>query len=66
MGEISSNAGRVDDIVEGELVDKRAGLQEEGEGLSNASSGSENNYLDPASASDETEAEPHIRATHQP
>lgn len=44
MGQIGSNTGRVDDIVESELIDERAGLQEEGEGLSNATSGSENDY----------------------
>jgi len=33
VGEISGDAGRVDDIVEGEVVDERAGLEEEGERL---------------------------------
>lgn len=33
VGEIGRDAGGVDDIVESELVDERAGLEEEGEGL---------------------------------
>ena len=33
MGEVGGHAGGVDDIVEGEVVDVRAGLKEEGERL---------------------------------
>ena len=33
VGEIGGDAWGVDDIVEGELVDERACLEEEGEGL---------------------------------
>jgi hypothetical protein len=33
VGEIGGHAGGVDDIVEGELVDERAGLEEEGQRL---------------------------------
>jgi hypothetical protein len=33
MAQIGGDAGGVDDIVEGELVDERAGLEEEGQGL---------------------------------
>lgn len=33
MREIGSDTGGVDNIVEGELVDERAGLEEEGERL---------------------------------
>jgi hypothetical protein len=33
VGQIGSNTGSVDDIVEGELVNQRRGLQEEREGL---------------------------------
>jgi len=31
--EVGGHAGSVDDIVEGELVDERAGLEEEGQRL---------------------------------
>jgi hypothetical protein len=59
MAQIGGDAGGVDDIVEGELVDKRAGLEEEGQGLgelagiwqswrgtnlANAARGTENSY----------------------
>lgn len=33
VGEIGSNTGGVDNIVEGELIDERAGLEEEGQRL---------------------------------
>jgi hypothetical protein len=36
VGEVGRDAGRVDDIVERELVDVRARLEQEGEGLANA------------------------------
>jgi hypothetical protein len=34
VGQIGGDTGGVDDIVEAEVVDERAGLEEEGEGLS--------------------------------
>lgn len=37
MAQIGGDAGGVDDIVEGELVDERAGLEEEGQGLGGVS-----------------------------
>lgn len=46
MRKVGSDAGSVDDIVERELADFRVGLAEKGEGLANASSGSENSDLD--------------------
>ena len=33
MGKVGGYTGGVDDIVEGELVDERAGLEEEGQRL---------------------------------
>ena len=33
MGEVGSDTGSVDDIVEGKLVNERGGLEQEGEGL---------------------------------
>lgn len=33
MGKVGSNAGGVDDIVEGKLVDERGELEEQGQGL---------------------------------
>lgn len=33
MGQVGGNTGRINDIVESELVDKRASLEEEGERL---------------------------------
>ena len=33
MGKVGGHAGGVDDIVEGELVDERASLEEEGQRL---------------------------------
>jgi hypothetical protein len=41
VGEIRSNAGGVDNIVEGELVDDGAGLAEKGERLADSSGGTE-------------------------
>lgn len=35
MREIGSDTGGVDDIVESKLIDKRACLQQEGQGLQN-------------------------------
>ena len=43
--EIGSNTRSVDNIVEGKLVNKRAGLQEERQGLANATRGTENSYF---------------------
>ena len=40
--EIGGDTGSVDDIVEREVVDKWAGLEEEGQRLANATSGSGN------------------------
>lgn len=37
MRKVGCNAGSVDDIVKGELVDKRAGLEEERQWLQNNS-----------------------------
>ncbi len=33
VGEVGSDTGSVDDIVEGKLVNQRGGLEQEGEGL---------------------------------
>lgn len=33
MGEVGRDTGGVDDIVEAQVVDERAGLEQEGEGL---------------------------------
>lgn len=44
MGKVGSNTGRVDDIIKSKLINMGRLLQEKGERLSNATSGSENNY----------------------
>lgn len=42
MREIGSDTRGVDDIVEGELIDERTGLQQERERLANATRGTKN------------------------
>ena len=39
MGEVGGDTGSVDDIVEGEVVDERARLEEEGQWLSDTTGG---------------------------
>lgn len=46
VGEISGNTWGVDNIVESELIDERAGLEEEGQWLSNSSRCTSDNSLD--------------------
>ena len=44
VGEILSNTGGVDDIVQGELVDEGARLEEQRQGLADSAGGTENNW----------------------
>jgi hypothetical protein len=44
VGEVGSNTGGVDNIVEGELINERRSLQEEGEGLADSASSTENSW----------------------
>ena len=45
MRKVGSHTGGVDDIVEGELVDERAGLEEEGQRLADSATGTEDGNL---------------------
>jgi len=45
VGQVGGDAGRVDDVVEGEVVDVRAGLEKEGEGLPNPAGSSSDDCL---------------------